>query len=341
MTMAEPIEVLITQPFSDELIDQLRGVSPRIKITAVRAKKPEDVSPEMWKKVEVLYTAKVLPEPEQVEKLRWIQFHSAGIDHATDHPIFSKPDLIATTLSGAAASQVAEFAVLMMLALGRRLPELINFQKRAEWPSDRGERFMPLELRGSTVGIVGYGSIGRQIANLLRPFGAEVLALKRDPMQPQDRGYIPEGQGDPGGDLVKRLYPPQAIRSLMKECDFVVVTIPLTRDTSNMIGPDELAVLKPDAYLIDVSRGGVVNSSALYNALKDKKLAGAALDVHEEEPLPSNSPFWKLPNVFITPHISGNTAQYDQRAVDLFIENLNRFLAGKTLYNEVDIREGY
>jgi phosphoglycerate dehydrogenase-like enzyme len=339
--MAEPIEVLITQPFSEELIDRLRGVSPRIKIKTIRARKTEDISADIWKQIEVLYTAKVLPDPEQVEKLRWIQFHYAGIDHALDHPIFSKQDIVATTLSGAAASQVAEYAVMMMLALGHRLPELINFQKRAEWPSDRWERFMPLELRGSTVGIIGYGSIGRQIANLLQPFGADVLALKRDPMHPKDKGYIPEGQGDPGGDLVKRLYPPQAIRSMLKDCDFVVVTIPLTDETKNMVGPEELAVLKPGAFLVDVSRGGVVNASALFNAMKDKKLAGAALDVHSEEPLPSNSAFWKLPNVFITPHISGNTAHYDERAVELFFENLNRYLAGQPLFNEVDITEGY
>jgi phosphoglycerate dehydrogenase-like enzyme len=339
--MADPIEVLITLPFPEELLNQLRGVSPRIKITAARANKPEDIHSDIWKKTEVLYTDKVLPHPDQVENLKWIQFHYAGIDHVADHSIFSKNDLLFTTLSGAAASQVAEYVLMMLLGLGHRLPELFNHQKRAEWPADRWERFKPLELRGSTVGIVGYGSIGRQVANLLRPFGAKVLATKRDPMHPKDPGYIPESQGDPGGDLVTRLYPPQAIRSMMKECDFVIVTVPLTRETKNMVGLEELAVLKPTAFLVDVSRGGVVNSSALFNALRDKKLAGAALDVHSEEPLSANSPFWKLPNVLLTPHISGITAHYDQRAADLFIENLNRYLAGHSLYNEFNIHEGY
>jgi phosphoglycerate dehydrogenase-like enzyme len=339
--MADPIEVLITLSFSEELLNQLRGVSPRIKISAVRARKTEDVPADLWKKVEVLYTAKILPQPDQAERLRWIQFHYAGIDHVAEHPILNQQDLIATTLSGAAASQVAEYAVMMLLGLGHRLPELFNYQKRAEWPADRWERFMPVELRGSTIGIIGYGSIGRQIANLLQPFGAVVLATKRDPMHPKDRGYIPEGQGDPGGDLVHRLYPPQAVRSMLKECDFVVVTVPLTRETQDMIGPEELSALQPTAFLVDVSRGGVVNSSALFNALRDKKLAGAALDVHSEEPLPSDSPFWKLPNVILTPHISGNTAHYDQRAVDLFIENLQRYLAGQELFNEFNRQEGY
>lgn len=339
--MADPIEVLITLPFPEELLNQLRGVSPRIKITAARASKPEDIHSDIWKKTEVLYTDRVLPDPDQAENLKWIQFHYAGIDHVADHSIFSKNDLLFTTLSGAAASQVAEYVLMMLLALGHRLPELFNHQKRAEWPGDRWERFKPLELRGSTVGIVGYGSIGRQVANLLRPFGAKVLATKRDPMHPKDPGYIPESQGDPGGDLVTRLYPPQAIRSMMKECDFVIVTVPLTRETNNMVGPEELAVLKPTAFLVDVSRGEVVNSSALFNALRDKKLAGAALDVHSEEPLPANSPFWKLSNVLLTPHISGITAHYDQRAADLFIENLNRYLAGHSLYNEFNIHEGY
>ncbi len=339
--MTTPIEVLITLPFSEELLNQLRGVSPRLKITPYRARKPEDIPPDVWARAEVLYTNDVLPTPEQAPQLRWIQFHWAGIDHILDSPLLNKPDLMITTLSGVAATRVAEYAMMMLLALGQHLPDLIAVQKKGEWPRDRLERFAPQELRTSTIGIVGYGSIGRQIARLLREFGSTVLATKRDVMHPEDAGYVPEGQGDVAGELVHRMYPPQALQSMLKECDFVVVTIPLTRDTRHMIGAAELAVMKPNAYLIDISRGSIVDPNALVAALRDRKIAGAALDVFEQEPLPADHPLWKLPNVITTPHLAGITRQYTQRAANLFAENLTRYLAGMPLYNRFDLERGY
>jgi phosphoglycerate dehydrogenase-like enzyme len=339
--MTTPIEVLITLPFSDELVNQLRGISPRLKFTISKARKTEEVPHELWSQVEVLYTNNVIPTPEQAPLLRWIQFHWAGIDHVIDSPILSQPGVVCTTLSGAAASKLAEYAVMMMLAMGHRLPELMENQRKAEWPRDRWERFIPQELSESTVGIIGYGSIGRQIAKILHTFGATVLATKRDPMHPEDTGYIPNGQGDPGGDLVRRLYPPQAIRPMFRECDFVVITVPLTSETQGLIGAEELAVLKPTAFLIDISRGGVIDLPALVSALKENRIAGAALDVFPEEPLPADHPLWKLPNVIITPHISGNTRHYDQRALALFAENLQRYLDGQTLHNQLNPQRGY
>ena len=312
--MSEQIEVLVTLPFSEDNIRQLQDVSPRLHIRVIKARKVEEIDPEVWKTVEVLYTNRVLPAIEQAPELKWIQFHWAGIDHAVMTPILSKPGLTATSLSGAAASQVAEYIVGMMLALGRRLPELLALQRLGEWPRERWERFSPRELRESTVGIVGYGSIGRQTARLLQPFGATVLAAKRDVMHPEDLDYAPEGMGDPQGDLIHRLYPIQALRSMLKVCDFVAVTLPLTPETRGLIGAPELASLKPSAFLIDTSRGGVVDHAALLPILRDRKIAGAALDVFPEEPLPADSPFWRLSNAILTPHISGNTPDYDGRS---------------------------
>jgi phosphoglycerate dehydrogenase-like enzyme len=339
--MSEPVNVLIAAPFPEKLISRLNGVSPRLRISVSKAKKAEEISKDEWEKVEVLYTSRLLPSPQQAPNLRWIQFHYAGIDHVVDAPILQKEGLVATTLSGGSASQMAEYAVMMLLALGHRLPQLINSQKSSEWPKDRWELFSPQELRESNVGIVGYGSIGRQVARLLTPFGVQILAIKRDAMHPEDIGYIPEGQGDPQGDFVRRLYPPQALKSMVKACDFVVVTIPLTEETRGMINAEALASFKPTAFLVDVSRGGIVDHEALIEALKEKKLAGAALDVFPEEPLPAESPLWKMPNVLLTPHIAGNTAFYDERAVELFAENLDRYLSGLPLYNRYRPEVGY
>ena len=339
--MNKQINVLITKPFPEDLIAILNNVSPRLEITVYKAERPDEIPDELWEKTEILYTDRVVPADEQAPQLRWIQFHWAGIDHLIDDPILSKPGLIATTLSGAAASQMAEYIMMMLLALGHRLPDLIDHQRRAEWPKDRWARFLPLELRGSTVGIVGYGSIGRQTARLLHPFGAIVLATKRDVKHPEYHGYTMEGMGDPGGDFVHRLYPIEALQSMLKECDFVVVSVPKTAKTLNLISAEELAVLKPTAFLIDISRGGIVDHEALIPVLQERKIAGAALDVYPEEPLPAESPLWKLPNVIITPHISGSTQHYDERAVEVFASNLQRYLAGQALYNRIDPELGY
>jgi phosphoglycerate dehydrogenase-like enzyme len=339
--MAEKVEVLITLGFNEDLQARLRGVSPRLNITTIRTSKVEEIPADVWQRTEVLYTNWVLPKPEQAPNLRWLQFHWAGIDHAVQSPLLEKRDLAVTTLSGANASQIAEYALMMLLALGHRMTDLVAAQKRAEWPRDRWERFSPRELRGSTVGIVGYGSIGRQIARLLHGFGVTILATKRDAMRPEDRGYIPEGMGDREGDFVRRLYPPQAIASMFRACEAAVITVPLTPDTRGLIAARELAALKPGAFVIDVSRGGVVDHPALIAALTEQRLGGAALDVFPEEPLPPESPLWKLPTVIVTPHISGNTPHYDQRAVDLFCENLRRYLAGQVLYNLYQPEHGY
>ncbi|HJW90896.1 MAG TPA: D-2-hydroxyacid dehydrogenase [Anaerolineales bacterium] len=339
--MTTPVEVLITLPFPDELVNLLRSVSPRLRINVHKASKAEEVPVETWQRVEVLYTDRVTPKPEQTSRLRWIQFHWAGLDHLAGEPIMQKPGLLVTSLSGAAAPQLAEYVLMMILSFGHRLPEVIEHQHRSDWPRDRWKRFLPRELNSSIVGIAGYGSVGREIARLVNAFGGQVLASKRNAMHPQDRGYIPEGLGDPEGELVHRLYPAQALRSMLKECDFVVVSVPLTPQTRDLIGQEELAAMKSSAYLVDVSRGGVVNQTALVNALRERKIAGAALDVFPEEPLPVDSPLWKLPNVIITPHIAGITSRYDERAVTLFAENLNRYLTELPLYNLVDPQKGY
>jgi phosphoglycerate dehydrogenase-like enzyme len=339
--MNEPIDVLITVPFSEDLIARIQEVSTRLHVRQIKASKPEDISSDIWTTTEILYTARVLPLPDLAPNLRWIQFHFAGVDHVRDASILRKPGVTATTMSGASASPIGEYILMMLLALSHRLPDLMDHQRRAVWPKDRWERFSPLELRASTVGIVGYGSIGRQVARLLYPFGASVLATKLDARHPEDPGYTVEGLGDLEGDFVHRLYPSEALRSMARECDFLIVSVPLTQRTQGLINASLFESMKPGASLIDISRGGVVNHTDLIAALKDRRIAGAALDVYPEEPLPPESPLWKLPNVILTPHISGNTPFYDERAVDLFLTNLRRYLAGEPLLNLFNPDQGY
>jgi len=336
-----PIDVLITVPISSTLTKSLQEISPLLRITVHPAESVEHVPDELWARCEVLYTKRTIPDLELAPSLKWIQYHYTGIDTSMDFNSANRPNLIVTTMSGAAASQVAEYVLTMLLVFGRQLSALSANQKKAEWPRDRWERFKPRELRTSTVGIIGYGSIGRQIACLLRQFGATVLATKHDAMHPNDGGYVPEGIGDLQGDFVHRLYPAQALKSMVKDCDFIVVAVPLTNETRGLIDAQVLAVCKPTAYLIDVSRGGIVDHAALIKALIDHRLAGAALDVFPEEPLPKKSPLWEMSNVIITPHIAGISAHYDERAMALFAENLSRYVADLPLLNVFDFKKGY
>jgi phosphoglycerate dehydrogenase-like enzyme len=337
----QPVEVLLTQTFPDGILDTLRSLSPRLRLTAYPRSKADEIPPEVWQRSEVLYTDSFLPSPEQAPNLRWIQFSYAGIDSMLGSPILAKDGLAVTTLSGAAAAQVAEYAVSMLLALGHRLPAAFLLQTKAEWPKDAWDRLSPVELRGSTVGLVGYGSIGREVARLLQPFQVAILAAKRDVMHPQDSGYTADGLGDPNGDLFARLYPIAAVRSMLKECDFVVVSLPLTPETRNLIGPAEFAAMKPTAFLVDVGRGGIINHPALVAALQDRKIGGAALDVFHQEPLPREDPLWRQSNLIITPHIAGISPHYQERAAALFAENLRRYLTGSPLLNRFDPEKGY
>jgi phosphoglycerate dehydrogenase-like enzyme len=176
--MKSSVRVLITVQFTSELLDQIEAVSSRLVITTLEARKLEGIPREVWQEVEILYTHKIVPTPEMAPNLKWIQFHRAGNERFMGAPILGKPDLITSSMSGASAPQVAEYVLEMILALGHRLPDIIDHQKRAEWPADRGEIFSSVELNQSTVGIVGYGSIGREVARLLQAFGATVLATK-------------------------------------------------------------------------------------------------------------------------------------------------------------------
>ncbi len=341
--MADRIPVLITVEFSDALLDTFRAVSERIELYYYPARTAEEVPDDIWARAEVLYTSTAIPEPQEVPNLRWIHVHSAGVDHLLTQPIAEAEQIVITNASGIHATNMAEYAFMMMLALGHRLLDALRLQSAAEWASgEKWQALIPLELRGSTLGIVGYGSIGREIARLANAFGMTVLAVKRDVLTPSDdQNYALPGTGDPTGDLFSRLYPPEALCTMVRECDFVVITTPLTEATRLMFNADAFASMKPTAYLINVGRGGVVDEDALLAALQAGTIAGAAMDVFAAEPLPADSPLWKQPNLIITPHISGMSATYAEKAAALFVENLTRYVARRDLLNVVDRSQGY
>jgi phosphoglycerate dehydrogenase-like enzyme len=338
--MDPAIYVLITEPFGIEIVERLEAISPRLGLHIHPTNRVEEIPPAMLARAEVLYTLRSVPLPAQAPSLKWVQFHLAGLDRFADHPLLPA-GVQFTTLSGAAAPQIAEYVLMMMLSLGHRSEEMRKVQASQEWPHERWERFSPREIRGATVGIVGYGSVGREVGRLCHTLGGHVLAVKRDVMHPEDHGYTVPGLGDPEGTIPTRIYPPQALRRMLGECDFVIICAPLTDDTKALFDREMIAAMRPHAFLVDVSRGGIVQEEALVAALEEGRLGGAALDVFAREPLPPESPLWGAPNIFLSPHISGDSPLYDLRAAGVFGENLKRYLAGQPLVNAFDPNRGY
>lgn len=326
------IHVLITLPLEEKLITRLQAVSPQISIHMYPARGAEEIPKNLLPQVEVLYTMRAIPNPELTPNLRWIQLNYPAIDFKLDQRLLDS-DIQITTLSGATAPQMAEYALMGMMALGHRIPAIMKDKAEKHWDEKRLERFCPSEFRDSTIGIIGYESVGREIARLARACGANVLAAKCDMMQLEDQGYMIEGQGDPQAELVDRIYPIQAIGSMAALCDFLVITLPLTVKTRGKVDERVFKCMKPSAYLIDVSSGGVVDHGALVEALAANLLAGAMLDVYPVEPLPESSPLWEMPNVILSPHIAETSTNYIERAVGLFAANLQHYLEGKPLFN--------
>ena len=341
--MEKELKILATIDLSKEDRERIQSVSDRIKLRVNHVREASAIPDEQWAEVEALYTGRILPDPVKAPKLKWVQFDTAGIDRYLDDLNNLSPEVTTTTMSGVITAQIAEYVVMTLLAMGHKIPLLRHYQAEKTWPDRqvRQKDMMPVELRNSTVGILGYGSIGREVARLLQPFGPKILAVKRDVMHPEDTGYTPEGMGDPHGDLFHRLYPMEALHSVLAECDFVVVTLPLTDQTRYILNTEAFAAMKKTAYLVNVGRGALIDERAFVDAVRNKVLAGAALDVFEQEPLPAESPLWGLENVILSPHISWVSDKFANERLSLFIENLNRYMAGLPLYNRVDLNKGY
>lgn len=322
------LRVLVTMPFSDAQLGRLRAVSPDVSVTRADAATADYTS------AEVVYAGMPPRELGRAPKLRWVQLHMAGVNALHDHPLYTDTTIPLTTTSGVHAASIAEYAITMVLALAHRVPRMVEGKQRGGWPPDeqRWPLFVPTELRGATLGVIGYGSIGRELARIAKTaFAMRVVALKRDPTVRRDPGYGLPGTGDPDGALPDEWLAPVGLSRLLAQSDVVVMTAPLTPETQGMIGAAQLARMKPLAYFVNVGRGATVDESALAEALRAARLAGAAIDVFAQEPPPSGHPLYAVDNAIVSPHVSGFLPSYDDKCTDLFAENLRRYLAGAPL----------
>lgn len=263
------------------------------------------------------------------KKLKWIQTLSAGVERFL-LPEVVKSHVIITNASGVHSIPISEHVIGLMLCLSRKLHLFIRRQFGKKWEGfGIGSLIEQIEeLSGKTVGIVGVGRIGSEIARKAKAFGMRVIATRRNLSKPK-----PEHVDD--------IIAINNLKTLLVESDFVVIAVPLTKETEGMIGEDELKSMKKTSYLINISRGKIVQEKKLIQALKEGWIAGAGLDTFEKEPLPQDSELWEMKNVIITPHVAGATPHYLERATNIFCENLKRFMRNEPLINVVDKTLGY
>ncbi len=348
-----PANVVIALGLAPELVDRVRALDPRLKVALLSREQrhlyragrtiwhgySETVEAEttadeearrsleaVLKDAEVLFTMPaVRPDILTLAPgLRWVQLASAGAERLLDSELVRR-GVTLTTASGIHAVPMGEFVLGLMLSFAKGLHKALRAQLKGLW-----QTYLADELSGKTVGIVGLGAIGGQVARLAKAFGMRVIATRRSATRRQERA----GEAD-------ELVPPGDLPYLLSESDYVVVAVPLTAETRHLIGEKELRAMKPSVVIINVSRGAVVDEAALVRGLQEGWIAGAALDVFAREPLPPDSPLWTMDNVIITPHVAGSMPGYMERAVELFCDNLRRYLAGEPLRNVVDVRRGY
>jgi phosphoglycerate dehydrogenase-like enzyme len=269
--------------------------------------------------------------PEQfvaAKKLRWVHSPAAAV-HQLMFPELVRSNIVVTNSTGIHGPVVAEHAIAVLLALAKRLPQAMQYQARQEWSQEQlwHGHPRPREVADSTVAVIGMGGIGREFTTRAKSLGMKILAVRENP-----------GKGLDGADAV---YGSSQINEVLPVADYVLLCTPVTPATTGIINASRLNKMKSDAYLINVARGPLIDEAALLEALKHRRIAGAALDVFNEEPLPADSPFWSLDNVLITPHTAAVTDRLWERHYRLIVENLKRFMAGQPLLNQVDKKRGY
>ncbi|MEO8207620.1 MAG: D-2-hydroxyacid dehydrogenase [Chloroflexota bacterium] len=278
-------------------------------------------------------------------RLRWVHSATSGVERALT-PTSHDRGLTVTNARGVFTRPIAEHVLMLILAISRRLPQLLELQRERTWQPLQG-----VELRELTIGIIGYGSIGRAVASLAGAFGARVIALRRNPQADgevatdqaatADSAALAADDSFPFAAAAAQVVGPGQLHDLLRASDIVVLAVPLTPETENMIDAVALAAMRRDAWIINIARGRLIDDRALIEALHAHQIGGAALDAFREQPLSPRSEFYDVPNLIITPHTAWSSARVLDRSIDLFCENLRRYSAGEPLRNVVDPRAGY
>lgn len=341
--MSERIRVRCVYRFSDDDQRMLRAVDPRIELVFEGDDTPEWCATLDDERMEVLASNHLPGDLWRVPRLRWLHLASAGLDTVVAQDPWGH-GITVTNGSGVHAVHMGEYVLGAVMLWSERLEARLAHRDAGRWARESAVEALPgRRLRGRTAVIAGYGSLGREVARLLHAFGVRVIAVKADPTRRVDRGWFEPGTGDPEGVLPDRFVGPAALREVVAEADIVVLTLPATPRTTHIVDGEVLAAMRPDALLVNVGRGALVDQDALVQALAAGRIGAAVLDVTDPEPLPDDSPLWALPGTLVTPHISalGDVAALWHTAALLFAENLRRYVAGEPLLNMTSPTAGY
>jgi phosphoglycerate dehydrogenase-like enzyme len=327
--MASSLKVVTTFPFSAESQKLLKEAAATEAVVVITA---DELSAHL-SDAEIVCSYFIPHDWRTLApNLRWLQFPGAGVDSLAKTGLLEADSgVIVTTAAGIHAETISEYVFGSMLMFNWNWPQMVRLQDEHVWAkSATWYHLGGRELAGQTLGIIGLGHIGRRIAQLGKAFGMQVLGTRRS------TNASTEQEQD-----IDQFFQPEQLHELLSQCDYIVISVPLTRETEKFIGEAELRIMRRNAYLVNIARGRIVDELALIKALREGWIAGAGLDVTEEEPLPSDSPLYSMPNVILTPHISGNSVHYDARLAALFADNLKRYRSGQQLQNRYEPSRGY
>jgi phosphoglycerate dehydrogenase-like enzyme len=306
---------------------RLAEAFPQLKITV---RSSYDGIEEELRQAEIIFTISLRPEQFALaQKLRWIHAPTAAV-HQLLFPALIESHVVVTNSREVHGPVVAEHVMALIFALAKKIPQAAWLQQKRTWGQESiwNDGVHPQEIAGATLGLIGVGSIGGRVAQMASALGMRVIAV---------REHIEKGTPD----AIERVFPLREVDEMLRQSDFVVLAAPLIPDTQKLMNASRFAAMKPSAYLINVGRGPQIEEAALMEALRSRRIAGAALDVFEREPLSADSPLWDAENLLITPHTAGLTEKLWLRHYDLFSDNLRRYFARQPLCFVVDKHRGY
>ena len=357
--------LLCTLPFPEpkDALDQLREKYPYMDVVFIEVQYTRDrnhlgheVPEYLWKDVTVLCTYFTFPKVvADAPNLEFVHLVSAGSNQVQHEPLYTDSEIPITTSSGIHGPQIAEWAIMTRLVASHKYNQLYELQKKHQWGKTGldDDYHHVFDLVGQRLGVLGYGSIGRQIGRVAKSLGMEVLAYTATPKDTKekrkDHGIVVPGTGDPNGEIPKEWFSgleKEKLRHFLRQdLDWLVVSVPLTDKTHHLLSRGEFEALsqkgKRPVFVTNIARGQIIDQPKLVEALNDGTLAGAALDVTDPEPLPKDSELWDMKNVIVTPHISGVGESYLGRAIQVLETNLERRKKGEKLINEVNRERGY
>lgn len=315
--------MVVNLDLDEKYIDEIKEVAPDWEIAS--GKDTDELQEDLKGAEVILHWKKAIEQTvlEQNNQLKWIQTWSAGVNNLPLEQL-SERNVSITSANGVHAYPISETIFALMLGLTRKIHTYVRQQQQKQWE----HADLKLEIHEKTIGVLGVGAIGLETAKIAKAFGMKVLGVRHS------------GKGT---DYVDEMYTPNQLSDVLPQCDVVVITLPLTDETTNLFGREQFDQMKNSSILVNIGRGPIVKEDELVEALQSGKIAGAGLDVFATEPLPEDSPLWDMENVIVTPHTAGSTEHYTERVVrDVFIPNLKNYLEGeKPSKNLVDYDKGY